>query len=577
MLDVRLVAVADHSADTPVVLALPTAPDEPTAEAAETTRAGASGALTDAEIVEGAAPADAPGAVADVEGAPQSAGAHDVADVQPGAGAPGAEGAAVDGALAADADEDERSAPAVLLDTPYALPDGLAATLDAWLGDERRPEPPAKGKAGEVATLPLPGGSPAVVLLVGTGEGAEKDWRKAGAALVRAASGDPEVVLALPTDVTPDAVRGLFEGALLASYRFTLASDPKPPTLRSIRVVTEDPGRFADAVTRARAVANGTVFARDLVNTPSNIKSPEWFADQATESAAVLGIDVQVRDPEWLEANKFGGVLAVGGGSTRGPRLLELRWAPPGVELHTLRHVVLVGKGITFDTGGISIKPAQGMQMMKKDMGGGAAVVGAVLAAAAQELALRVTVLVPLAENMPSGTAYRPGDVVRHYGGRTSEIFSTDAEGRMVLGDALAYAVATLQPDVLIDLATLTGGQSVALGKRTAALFSEDDDLAKALSDAAEQAGERVWQMPLPEDYLEQIDSDVADANNSGGRGAQTATAALFLRPFTGAARDRWVHIDMSGPAWSDGPNDELTKGATGWGARTLARYLESL
>ncbi|WP_420843115.1 leucyl aminopeptidase [Cryptosporangium phraense] len=475
------------------------------------------------------------------------------------------------------ADGERRAEPATLLGTAYALPEQLRGLVDAWLGDERRPEPPAKGKAGEIATLPLPGGVPAVLLLAGSGDGAEADWRKTGAALVRAASGDPELTLALPSDVSPEGVRGLFEGALLASYRFTLASDPKPPTLTSLTVVTDDPSRFADAVARAEAVARGTALARDLVNTPSNIKSPEWFAAQAVEAATPLGIDAQVRDPEWLAANDFGGMLAVGGGSTRGPRLLELRWAPDGVDLHSLRHVVLVGKGITFDTGGISIKPAQGMQLMKKDMGGGAAVVGAVLAAAALRLPLRVTVLVPLAENMPSGSAYRPGDVVRHYGGRTSEIFSTDAEGRMVLGDALAYAVATLRPDVLIDLATLTGGQGVALGKRTAALFSENDDLAKALFEAAEQAGERVWQMPLPEDYLEQIDSDVADANNSGGRGAQSATAALFLRPFAGEARDRWVHVDMSSPAWSDGPSDELTKGGTGWGVRTLTRWLESL
>ncbi|GAA3393265.1 leucyl aminopeptidase [Cryptosporangium minutisporangium] len=531
MLDVRLVAVTELTGGPlPVVLALPTAPNEATPDAAT----------------------HAPDAFADTPDAVPEA----TVDAE---------------------DAEERAEPARLLPTAYPLPAGLGDTLAAWLGDERRPEPPAKGKAGEVSTLPLPGGSPAVVLLVGTGEGAEADWRKAGAALVRAASGDPEIAFVLPSDASPDAVRGLFEGALLASYRFTLASDPKPATLTTVRIVVDDPSRFEDARARAEAVAHGTTFARDLVNTPSNIKSPEWFAEQAVEAATALGIDAQVRDPEWLAANDFGGMLAVGGGSTRGPRLLELRWAPDGVELHTLRHVVLVGKGITFDTGGISIKPAQGMQMMKKDMGGGAAVVGAVLSAAALKVPLRVTVLVPLAENMPSGTAYRPGDVVRHYGGRTSEIFSTDAEGRMVLGDVLAYAVATMQPDVLIDLATLTGGQSVALGKRTAALFSENDDLAKALFEAAERAGERVWQLPLPEDYLEQIDSDVADANNSGGRGAQTATAALFLRPFTGEARDRWVHIDMSGPAWSDGPNDELTKGATGWGARTLSRYLETL
>jgi leucyl aminopeptidase len=473
----------------------------------------------------------------------------------------------------AGVDTGERPAAAELLSTAYSVPEAIIGTLAAWLGDERRPEPPAKGKAGEVVALPFPGGTPAVVFLVGIGGGEPADWRKAGAGLVGAASGDPEVTLALPTDAEPDAVRALIEGALLASYRFTLASDPKPVKLTTLVLAVEDPARYADAARRADAVARGTALARDLTNTPSNIKSPEWFAAQAVEAVGAGGIETIVRDQDWLAENGFGGVVAVGGGSVRGPRLLELRWAPEGAQ----RHVVLVGKGITFDTGGISIKPGPGMQLMKKDMGGGAAVVGAALAAAALELPVRLTVLVPLAENMPSGTAYRPGDIVRHYGGRTSEVFSTDAEGRMVLGDTLAYAAATLEPDVLIDLATLTGGQSVALGKRTAALFSDDDELAKALGVAADEAGEKVWRLPLPEDYLDQIESDWADANNSGGRGAQSATAALFLRPFAGTAVGHWAHVDMSGPAWSDSASDELTKGATGWGVRTLTRWLEAV
>jgi leucyl aminopeptidase len=238
---------------------------------------------------------------------------------------------------------------------------------------------------------------------------------------------------------------------------------------------------------------------------------------------------------------------------------------------------VLVGKGITFDTGGISIKPAAGMQLMKKDMGGGAAVIGAVLAAAALELPVKITVLVPMAENMPSGTAYRPGDIVRHYGGRTSEIGNTDAEGRVVLADALAYAQARLKPDVLVDLATLTGAQGVALGKRIAALYSDNDGLAASLAAAAAEAGERVWRMPLPDDYIPALDSDYADLNNApAGAGAGSVTAALYLREFTGSARENWAHLDMSSPAWTDAPTDELTKGATGWGVRTLVRWLES-
>jgi leucyl aminopeptidase len=216
------------------------------------------------------------------------------------------------------------------------------------------------------------------------------------------------------------------------------------------------------------------------------------------------------------------------------------------------------------------------MGLMKKDMGGAAAVLGAVLGVAALRLPVRVTALLAIAENMPSGSAYRPGDVVRHHGGKTSEILNTDAEGRVVLADALAYAAARLRPDVLVDLATLTGAQSVALGKRTAALFSESDDLAEALAAAAEQAGERVWRMPLPDDYVEELRSDVADVNNAAGNPG-AVTAALYLREFTGSAVDRWVHLDMSGPAWSDKPDGELVKGATGWGVRTLVRWLEGV
>jgi leucyl aminopeptidase len=238
--------------------------------------------------------------------------------------------------------------------------------------------------------------------------------------------------------------------------------------------------------------------------------------------------------------------------------------------------VVLIGKGITFDTGGLSIKPIEAMRLMRKDMGGAAAVVGAVFAAAALRLPVRVTALAPLAENAVSGSAYRPGDVVRHYGGATTEVLNTDAEGRIVLADALAYADRALAPDVVIDLATLTGAQSIALGKRTAALFSENDALADGLLAAAAQAGEKVWRLPLHDDYLEALASDVADLVNVTEIGAGAVMAALYLREFTGGARGRWAHLDMSSCAWSDGAEAELVKGATGWGVRTLVCWLRS-
>jgi leucyl aminopeptidase len=258
----------------------------------------------------------------------------------------------------------------------------------------------------------------------------------------------------------------------------------------------------------------------------------------------------------------------------RPTRLVELSWRPRGARAH----VVLVGKGICFDTGGISIKPLEGMKLMRKDMGGAAAVCAAVIAAADLGLPVRVTALAPLAENLISGSSMRPGDVIRQYGGRTTEILDTDAEGRLVLGDALAYAAKRLKPDYLIDLATLTGASHVALGKQIAALFSDDTELAEALRAAGDEAGEPVWRMPLTDDYLGLLRSEVADlANIAQPAQAGAVTAALFLREFAGDARDRWAHIDMSAPAWSDRDNGPLGRGATGWGVRLLVSYLRSL
>jgi leucyl aminopeptidase len=325
---------------------------------------------------------------------------------------------------------------------------------------------------------------------------------------------------------------------------------------------------------RARCAAELTCLARDLTNTPSLEKSPAWFASRVARAAAgTSGLRLTVREPRELAAEGFGGILAVGGGSSRGPRLVELGWRPRGVR----RHVVLVGKGITFDTGGISIKTRDGMKLMRKDMAGAAAIVAATLGAARLGLPVRVTALAPLAENMPSGSAWRPGDVVRHYGGQTTEVLNTDAEGRVVLADALSYAARRLNPDVLVDLATLTGATAVALGKRTAALYSENDELAAQLRAAAAAAGENMWRMPLPDDYLELCASDLADvANVTLDGSAGSVAAALYLREFAGAARNHWAHLDMSAPSWADGADGELSKGATGWGVRTLLRWLET-
>jgi leucyl aminopeptidase len=452
------------------------------------------------------------------------------------------------------------------------LPDDARAEAEALLGA-------AAGRlaAGEVRRLPRPLRRPGAVLLVGVGHGDEAGWRAAGAALARAAAPDAAVTVAPPAGAPAEAVRGLAEGLWLASYRFTAAGSRRGgdrPALRrvTVAVAAEPPHRAALEV--ARVTASATALARDLTNTPSSRKNPAWFADRMERAAADRpGLEVTVYGPDRLAAEGFGGILAVGGGSASPPRLVEMRWRPRGARTH----VVLVGKGITFDTGGISIKPVAGMKLMRKDMGGAAAVVAAALGAADLRLPVRVTALAPLAENMVSGSAYRPGDVVRHYGGLTSESTNSDAEGRLVLADAIAYAARRLRPDVLVDLATLTGANAVALGKRTAALYSDADDLANALREAATAAGEQVWRMPLPADYVEYLGSDVADLYSCPDLGAGSVTAALYLREFTGALRGRWAHLDMSAPSWADSADGELAYGATGWGVRTLLRWLPTL
>jgi leucyl aminopeptidase len=365
------------------------------------------------------------------------------------------------------------------------------------------------------------------------------------------------------------------EGIWLASYRYRLVADPTPPRLRRVTLAVADPAGTGTALTRARHVVEPVLLARDLTNTPSAQKSPRWLADRIAQAAARRpGVAVRVRDEVELAGAGFGGILAVGSGSARPPRLVELSWRPRGARAH----VTLVGKGITFDSGGVSIKPREGMALMRKDMAAAAVVCAAVLGAADLELPVRVTALAPLAENMISGSAMRPGDVIRHYGGLTTEVQNTDAEGRLVLADALAYAAARLRPDVLVDLATLTGASRVALGRRTAALFAPDDDLADALATAGDAVGERVWRMPLTEDYVPLLRSDVADLNNAPVPGqAGAILAALFLREFAGAARDRWAHIDMSSPAWAEKADGPLVKGATGWGVRLLLSWLATL
>ena len=447
------------------------------------------------------------------------------------------------------------------------LPGGLDVDVAALLARES-----AKGGPGEVVGLPVTAeGDLQRVLLVGTGAATPADLRRAGAAVARRAQSAETLAVDLRGfEVDGGGLRALAEGLLLASYRFTRKAAPEARALSSVTVVGA--GALQDDLAAAVAVARATAVARDLVNTPSLEKSPQWLAD--TARALLDDLEVDVLGADELARRGFGGILGVGQGSSRPPCLVEARYdggAGP--------HVVLVGKGITFDSGGLSLKPNASMLEMKSDMGGAAAVLATLRAVADLRLPIRVTALAAVAENLPSGTAQRPGDVLRQYGGRTVEVLNTDAEGRLVLADALAYADQDLQADVVVDVATLTGAMPVALGKRLAGLFAGDDALAAQLEAAAGSSGEPLWRMPLVDDYRHTLDSPVADLRNIGrpelGLMGGSITAALFLREFTGGRP--WAHLDIAGPAFTGSDEDERTKGGTGYGVRLLTAWLTAL
>ncbi len=452
------------------------------------------------------------------------------------------------------------------LAVPTVGQDGSARLIGAVPVDVTRLLADAKGSVGEVVSVP----GEATLLLVGTGDGTAADLRKAGAALARKAKDSARLALDLREVVTDGpTTRALVEGLLLASYSFSRKKEPATRALRHITLV----GALAQAdVDAAVRTATATAAARDLVNTPSLEKTPAWLAAAATD--LLKGLSVTVLDEKALKSRGFGGIVGVGQGSTRPPRLIEATYDGGGRQ-----HVVLVGKGITFDTGGLSLKSNAGMLEMKSDMGGAAAVLATLRAVADLKLPIKVTVLAAAAENMPSGTAQRPGDVLTQYGGRTVEVLNTDAEGRLVLADAIAYADRDLKADVIVDVATLTGAMPVALGKRHAGLFASDDALAAQLERAAETSGEPLWRMPLVEDYRVALDSSLADLRNIGDPRLKlmggSITAALFLREFTGGRP--WAHLDIAGPALAGGDEDEKTKGGTGYGVRLLTAWLTEL
>ena len=432
-----------------------------------------------------------------------------------------------------------------------------------------------EGKLGEVTTIPTGGRIAAPLLLVvGLGPADEVDdvaWRRAAAAAVRHAPKDSRLAIGVPA-LGATRVQAAAEGALLGGYAYTTyrRKNPDRPSVEEVLLVTDGDGA-ADAVERATAVAGAVNLARDLVNTPPADKRPPVLAERMADAARAAGVEVEVLDEDALAEGGFGGILGVGRGSSEPPRLVRMTYRPQG---ESRGHVALVGKGITFDSGGLSLKPWKSMLTMKSDMAGAAAVAATMTALAALGVDCTVTGLAALAENMPSGTATRPSDVLTHRGGTTVEVLNTDAEGRLVLADAIAYA-AEQEPDAIIDLATLTGAQVVALGDDVAAVMGNDEALVKALEQAARRAGEQIWPLPLVDRYAEHLKSEVADLANIGSKSghAGTITAGLFLRHFAGERS--WAHLDIAGPAFSeDGDDFYRHKGATGFGVRTLLSYL---
>jgi len=437
----------------------------------------------------------------------------------------------------------------------------------------------ATGKPGEIvehvvlSKQGLTNSSLTCVLFVGVGTATPADLRCAGASLARRTKGKQTLATSVAALTDDAGLRAFVEGMVLGSFGFHRRSEgPKEtPVVHVVLAGISDPESRQQALARALVVAGAGWMARTLALVPSNEKNPAWMVERSREIAEDSGLKIKVWDEKALAKQGFGGLIGVGQASATPPRLIRLDYTPQHAHRNT-PHVVLVGKGITFDTGGLSIKPADGMMTMKRDMTGGGVVMAVMGALAEVDCSVKVTGLVACAENAVGANAMRPGDVLRHYGGRTSEVTNTDAEGRLVLADALAYAVAELAPTVIVDVATLTGAMKVALGQSTGGIFANNDALAELIRVAGAAAGEPLWRMPLIEDYEERLESKVADADNApGGPGA--IMAALFLQHFTGSVP--WAHLDIASVGDSPVDSKEWTEGATGFGARVLLHWLE--
>jgi leucyl aminopeptidase len=431
------------------------------------------------------------------------------------------------------------------------------------------------GKAGEINEIPVSAHESSVekIVLLGLGDQSLASFRSVGAALGRKVRGtDKKYATLAPTK--RDEIVAFATSAFLGHYTWSQKTNVKV-TNPEIEIVAAD----AEPVDYARTLAAAICRARDLIHTPSNIKTPLWMANQARAIADENGLEISVLSGAGLK--DFGGLRAVGNSSpTPGPRFIHLTYTPKGVKNSArIPHVVLIGKGITFDTGGISLKrPYDTMMAMKSDMAGAAAVLATISALSQLGAKVKVSALMMCAENALSGTSQRPSDVIKHYGGKTVEVINTDAEGRLVLADGLAFADANLDPDYIVDIATLTGAASLGLGRQYAAMYTRNKALAHTLAEIGEHTGDRVWHMPLIDDYTDGLDSDIADLNHTadkGHYGAGSVTAALFLEQFVGSRQ--WVHLDIAGTARSESDAGENPKGGTGFGVRLLVEWLTSI
>jgi leucyl aminopeptidase len=454
----------------------------------------------------------------------------------------------------------------------------LVKKLEKFFGIELRDELSffsPTGKTGEINEIPVSGQESPVekIILIGLGDQSLASFRSAGAALGRKVRGAGKNFATLaPTK--RDEIIAFASSAILGEYTWNQKSTPKPAT-SEIEIVTAD----ASPVDHARIIADSVCRARDLIHTPANIKTPLWMATQARTIASENGLEINVLSGAGLK--DFGGLRAVGNSSPNpGPRFIHLTYTPKGRKNSSrIPHVVIIGKGITFDTGGISLKrPYDTMMAMKSDMAGAAAALATISALPQLGAQVKVSVLMMCAENALSGSSQRPSDVIKHYGGKTVEVINTDAEGRLVLADGLAYADINLNPDYVVDIATLTGAATLGLGRQYAAMYTRNDHLARTLSEIGERTGDRVWHMPLIDDYTDGLESDIADFNHTadkGHYGAGSVTAALFLEQFAGDRQ--WIHLDIAGTARSEVDAGENPKGGTGFGVRLLVEWLTSL